>query len=47
MCWENLIKDQGIFLGGHFINRPFALRRHVTLFLWKWKWYDFAFEKNE
>ena len=27
-------------------NRPFALRGHVTSFLWKWKWYDFAFEKR-
>ena len=25
--------------------RPFALRGHVTPFLWKWKLYDFAFEK--
>ena len=25
--------------------RPFALRGHVTSFLWKWKLYDFAFEK--
>ena len=27
-------------------NRPFALRGHVTSFLWNWKWYDFAFEKR-
>ena len=26
-------------------NRPFALRGHVTSFLWKWKLYDFAFKK--
>ena len=24
----------------------FALRGHVTSFLWKWKLYDFAFEKQ-
>ena len=29
-----------------FPNRPFALRGHVTSFLWKWKLYDFAFEKR-
>ena len=28
------------------LNRPFALKGHVTLFLWKWKLYDFAFEKR-
>ena len=28
------------------VNRPFALRGHVTSFLWKWKLYDFAFEKR-
>ena len=27
-------------------NRPFALRGHVMSFLWKWKLYDFAFEKR-
>ena len=27
-------------------NGPFALRGHVTSFLWKWKLYDFAFEKR-
>ena len=27
-------------------NRPFAPRGHVTSFLWKWKLYDFAFEKR-
>ena len=27
-------------------NRPFALRGHVTSFLWKWKLYEFAFEKR-
>ena len=27
-------------------NRPFALRGHVTSFLWKWKLHDFAFEKR-
>ena len=27
-------------------NRPFALRGHVTSFLWKWKLYDFAFKKR-
>ena len=27
-------------------NRPFALRDHETSFLWKWKLYDFAFEKR-
>ena len=27
-------------------NRPFALTGHVTSFLWKWKLYDFAFEKR-
>ena len=27
-------------------NRPFALRSHVTLFLWKWKLYDFFFKKR-
>ena len=26
------------------INRPLALRGHVTSFLWKWKLHDFAFE---
>ena len=28
------------------VNRPFALRGHVTSFLWKWKLYDFAFQKT-
>ena len=27
-------------------NRPFALRGHVTSFLWKWKLYVFASEKR-
>ena len=27
-------------------NRPFALRGRVTLFLWKWKLYDFTLEKR-
>ena len=27
-------------------NRPFALRGHVTSFLWKWKLYDFFFQKR-
>ena len=27
-------------------NRPFALKGHVTWFLWKCKLYDFAFEKR-
>ena len=27
-------------------NRPFALRGHVISFLWKWKLYEFAFEKR-
>ena len=27
-------------------NRPFALRGHVISFSWKWKLYDFAFEKT-
>ena len=27
-------------------NRPFALRGHVTSFLWKWKLYDFTFKKR-
>ena len=27
-------------------NRPFALRSHVTSFLWKWTLYDFAFQKR-
>ena len=26
-------------------KRPFALRAHVTSFLWKRKFYDFAFKK--
>ena len=26
-------------------NRPFALKDHVTSFVWKWKLYDFAFKK--
>ena len=30
----------------HRTYRPFALRGHVTSFLWKWKLYDFAFEKQ-
>ena len=29
-----------------FSNRPFALRGQVTSFLWKWKLYNFAFEKR-
>ena len=31
---------------GSWSNRPFALRDHVTLLLWKWKLYAFAFEKR-
>ena len=27
------------------VNRPFALRGHVTSFFWKWKLYDLAFKK--
>ena len=27
-------------------NRPFALRGHVTSFLWKWKLYDFFLQKT-
>ena len=34
------------FKGAVSRNRPFARRGHVTLFLWKWKLYDFAFEKR-
>ena len=26
------------------VNRPLAVRGHVTSFLWKWKLHDFAFE---
>ena len=31
---------------GEKVNRPFALRGHVTSFLWKWKLYDFFFKKR-
>ena len=27
------------------VDRPLALTGHVTSFLWKWKLYDFSFEK--
>ena len=33
-------------LSSEIVNRPFALRGHVISFLWKWKLYDFAFEKR-
>ena len=30
---------------GKAVNRPLALRGHVTSLLWKWKLHDFAFQK--
>ena len=35
-----------VFVDSTKKNRPFALRGHVTSCLWKWKLYDFAFEKR-
>ena len=43
---EKILDDRLCRESGWGHNRPFALTGHVTSFLWKWKLYDFAFEKR-
>ena len=46
LFYELGISSQDQFCLEIEVNRLFALSGHVTSFLWKWKLYDFAFEKR-